>query len=257
MRTCSKCNLSYDDDKKFCKNCGNPLEENNSMITDRKVTIGQKVFISLTGLFFISFLSIHMTMNLFLIFDDSGNLFNFASHFVTTNPMIKIVESIIAIGLIIHIIWSVWIKLQNIKARPHYYYSGDKLLKRWESSHYMFILGGIVLIFLILHILNFWVKMKITGDPLLNGVVVDGVEMHNAYALVSNLFINHPLYDVIYMIGGIFVGLYIAYDFVSVFQTIGLSNINWIKRLKFVANIIGFVFAIGFSSIPLYFLIKF
>lgn len=32
MKTCKNCNLSFDDDKKFCKNCGNILEENNSII---------------------------------------------------------------------------------------------------------------------------------------------------------------------------------------------------------------------------------
>jgi succinate dehydrogenase / fumarate reductase cytochrome b subunit len=220
-------------------------------------SIGRKVFMSLTGLFLISFLFIHLTLNLFLIFDDSGNLFNQAAHFMATNPMIRIVEPILALGFIIHIIWSGWITLENMKARPQGYASGDKLLKWWEPSKNMFILGGMIFIFLILHILNFWVKMKITGDPLLNQANGTGEEMHNAYALVSNLFIHNPLYDIIYMIGGIFVGLHITHGFWSAFQTIGLSNINWMKRLKFVANLIGFVFAIGFSSIPLYFLIKF
>ncbi|MCX6237997.1 MAG: succinate dehydrogenase cytochrome b subunit [Bacteroidia bacterium] len=220
-------------------------------------SIGRKVFMSLTGLFLISFLLIHLTLNLFLIFDDSGNLFNQAAHFMATNPMIRIVEPILALGFIIHIIWSGWITLENMKARPQGYASGDKLLKWWEPSKNMFILGGMIFIFLVLHILNFWVKMKITGDPLLDQANGTGEEMHNAYALVSNLFINNPLYDIIYMIGGIFVGLHITHGFWSAFQTIGLSNINWMKRLKFVANLIGFVFAIGFSSIPLYFLIKF
>jgi len=198
-----------------------------------------------------------MTLNLFLIFDDSGNLFNFAAHFMATNPIIRIVEPILAMGFIIHIIWSGWISLENMKARPQGYDSGDKLLKWWEPSKNMFILGGMIFIFLVLHILNFWVKMKITGDPLLDQANGTGEEMHNAYALVSSLFIHNPLYDVIYMIGGIFVGLHITHGFWSAFQTIGLSNINWMKRLKFVANLIGIVLAIGFASIPLYFLIKF
>jgi succinate dehydrogenase / fumarate reductase cytochrome b subunit len=110
-----------------------------------------------------------------------------------------------------------------------------------------------VLIFLVLHIMNFWVKMKITGDPLLGS----DESMHNAYALVSALLKSNPVYDVIYIIGAILVGLHITHGFWSAFQTIGLSNIHWMKRLKFVATLIGFVFAIGFSSIPLYFLIKF
>ena len=168
-----------------------------------------------------------------------------------------IMEPLLALGFIIHIIWSGWITLENIKARPKGYASGDQLLKWWAPAKNMFILGGMIFIFLILHILNFWVKMKITGDPLLDQATGTGEDMHNAYALVSNLFMNHPLYDVIYMIGGIFVGLHITHGFWSAFQTIGLSNINWMNRLKFVANFIGFVFAIGFSSIPLYFLIKF
>ncbi len=220
-------------------------------------SIGRKVFMSLTGLFLISFLFVHLTLNLFLIFDNSGNLFNQAAHFMATNPIIKIVEPILALGFIIHIIWSGWITLENMKARPQGYASGDQLLKWWAPSKNMFILGAMILVFLVLHLFNFWVKIKFTGDPLLGQITVAGAEMENTYALVSNLFIHYPLYDLIYVLGGILVGLHISHGFWSAFQTIGLSNINWMKRLKYIANLIGIVFAVGFSSIPLYFLIKF
>jgi succinate dehydrogenase / fumarate reductase, cytochrome b subunit len=220
-------------------------------------SIGRKVFMSLTGLFLISFLSLHLTLNLLLIFDDSGILFNQAAHFMATNPMIKIMEPVLALGFIIHIIWAGWITLDNMRARPQGYASGDQLLKWWAPSKNMFILGGMILIFLILHIFNFWVKLKITGDPLLDKATGAGVEMHNTYALVSSLFINYPLYDVLYVIGGILVGLHLSHGFWSAFQTIGLSNINWMNRLKFLANLIGIIFAVGFSAIPIYFLLKF
>lgn len=220
-------------------------------------SIGRKVFMSLTGLFLISFLFIHLTLNLFLIFDDSGDLFNMAAHFMATNPIIKIMEPVLALGFIIHIIWSGWITLENMKARPIGYASGDQLLKWWAPSKNMFILGGMILIFLVLHLLNFYVKIKLTGDPLLTQVSIAGVEMENAYALVSTLFKTSLLYDIIYILGGIFVGLHISHGFWSSFQTIGLNNITWMKRLKFLAILIGFVFAIGFASIPLYFLVKF
>jgi len=220
-------------------------------------SIGRKVFMSLTGLFLISFLSLHLTLNLFLIFDDSGTLFNQAAHFMATNPVIKIMEPLLALGFIIHIIWAGWITLDNMKARPQKYASGDQLLKWWAPSKNMFILGGLILIFLVIHIVNFYVKMKITGDPLLDQPTGTGEQMHNGYALVSNLFINYPLYDLLYVLGGILVGLHITHGFWSAFQTIGLNNINWMNRLKFLANLIGIVFAIGFSAIPIYFLIKF
>ncbi len=219
-------------------------------------SIGRKFLMSITGLFLISFLCIHLTLNLFLTFDDTGTLFNLAANFMATNPFIRIMEPLLALGFIIHIIWSGWITLENMRARPQKYAYGDQLLSWWAPAKNMFILGFMVLIFLIIHISNFWIKMKLTGDPLLKDVVVDGVEMHNAYALVSNLFLSR-WYDLLYVAGGILIGLHISHGFWSAFQTIGFSNQIWLKRLKFLAIAIGIVFAAGFSYIPFYFMIKF
>jgi len=219
-------------------------------------SIGRKFLMSITGIFLISFLLIHLTLNLFLTFDDSGDLFNLAANFMATNPFIKIMEPVLALGFLVHIIWSALITLDNMKARPQKYEYGDQLLSWWAPAKNMFILGGMILIFLVIHVFNFWVRMKFTGDPLLAEVTVGGEEMHNAYALVRNLFLN-PWYDLLYMAGGILVGLHISHGFWSAFQTIGLSNQIWLKRLKFLAITIGVVFAAGFSYIPLYFMIKF
>ena len=219
-------------------------------------SIGRKFLMSITGLFLISFLCIHLTLNLFLTFDDSGQLFNLAAHFMATNPLIRIMEPILAIGFVVHIIWSGWITLENMRARPQKYAYGDQLLKWWEPAKNMFILGGMILIFLVIHITNFYIKMKWSGDPLLKEVMVGGVEMHNAYALVSNLFLSRA-YDLLYIAGGILVGLHISHGFWSAFQTIGFTNQIWLKRLKFLAVAVGILFAAGFSYIPIYFMIKF
>lgn len=32
MKKCTKCNLNYENDEKFCKSCGTPLTENNSIL---------------------------------------------------------------------------------------------------------------------------------------------------------------------------------------------------------------------------------
>ena len=219
-------------------------------------SIGRKFLMSITGLFLISFLCIHLTLNLFLTFDDSGQLFNLAAHFMATNPLIRIMEPILAIGFVVHIIWSGWITLENMRARPQKYAYGDQLLKWWEPAKNMFILGAMIMIFLMIHITNFYIKMKWTGDPLLKEVIVGGVEMHNAYALVSNLFLSR-VYDLLYITGGILVGLHIGHGFWSAFQTIGFTNQIWLKRLKFLAVAVGIIFAAGFSYIPIYFMIKF
>jgi succinate dehydrogenase / fumarate reductase, cytochrome b subunit len=200
-------------------------------------------------------------LNLLLIFDDSGDLFNIAAHFMATNPIIKIVEPILALGFIIHITWSVIITLQNMKARPVSYAKTSQSINSTWASRNMFILGSMLAIYLGIHLFNFWWKMKFAGDPLLGETTVMQagvpVVMENAYALVSALFKGSVLYCIIYIIGGWLLGLHISHGFWSAFQTIGFNNQIWRKRFFTLAQIIGWIFTIGFAVIPLYFMIKF
>ncbi|MBN1926113.1 MAG: succinate dehydrogenase cytochrome b subunit [Prolixibacteraceae bacterium] len=224
-------------------------------------SVGRKFLMSITGFFLIMFLLIHMSINLLLIFDDSGDLFNIAAHFMATNPFIKIIEPVLALGFAIHILWSIIITLQNMKARPVKYLKTNQAINSTWASRNMFILGAMLFVYIGIHLYNFWWKMKFTGDPLLEHITVMQagvpVEMENAYLLVSTLFKESVIYDIVYVIGGVLLGLHVSHGFWSAFQTIGLNNHVWRKRLFVLAQIIGAVFAIGFSVIPLYFLIKF
>jgi len=242
----------------FCKTIKTIFMSKGSFLT---ASVGRKFLMSLTGLFLIMFLLVHMSINLLLIFDDSGDLFNIAAHFMATNPLIKIIEPVLALRFVIHILWSVLITLQNIKARPVKYLQSQQGINSTWASRNMFILGAMLFIYIGIHLYNFWWKMKFAGDPLLEHITVmqagAPVEMENAYALVSNLFKESLVYDLIYIAGGILLGLHVSHGFWSAFQTIGLNNVVWRKRLFVLANIIGIIFALGFSVIPLYFLIKF
>ena len=219
-------------------------------------SIGKKVVMSLSGLFLISFLFVHLKLNLFLIFDNSGELFNVGANFMATNPVIKIVEPILALGFIIHIIWASVLTLQNQKARPVKYNQRNQSQNATWASRNMYILGAMVLIFLVIHLYNFWwnIKFPSLGTPLTEAVV-GGVEMEDTYALVAGLFKSSIVYCLLYIAGGILVGLHITHGFWSAFQSIGFSNDIWRKRLEWLAYFFAIVFAVGFSIIPLYFLL--
>lgn len=218
-------------------------------------SIGKKVVMSLSGLFLIVFLLVHLTLNLFLIFDDKGELFNMGAHFMATNPLIKIMEPILALGFIIHMLWAGVLTLQNMKARPIKYSVVRQAGNCTWASRNMFILGGTILTFLVLHIFNFWWKMKITGE--IGSTEVAGVEMHDAYTLVAGLFKGSVIYCGIYMVGALFLALHLTHGFWSAFQSIGFSNDIWRKRLGFVSYFFAIVIGAGFAIIPLYFMIKF
>ena len=217
-------------------------------------SIGRKFMMSITGLFLLVFITVHLGLNLLLVFDDSGELFNIGVHFMGTNPLIKIMEPILGLGFVVHIIWSIIITYQNWVARPVKYNKQNLSASSTWASRNMFILGGLVFVFLVIHVINFFYVMKFDSHSM-DTVLVNGTEMEDGYKLVSSLFIECKLYGVLYIIGAILLTLHLTHGFWSAFQTLGLNNSNWMNRLKLVANIFAIVVGIGFSIIPLYFML--
>lgn len=211
---------------------------------------------SVTGIFLMLFIAVHLTINLLLIFDDSGELFNKGAHFMATNPAVKIMEPILGLGFLIHIIWSFIISYQNWRARPVKYQKQDLSNASSWSSRNMLILGALVLVFLVVHLINFYWVIKFAPETM-QTATIGGIQMEDTYTLVASLFKSSILYDAIYVLGGILLGLHLTHGFWSAFHTLGLNNKNWQNRLQWVARVYAVVVAVGFSIIPLYFLIKF
>jgi len=216
-------------------------------------SIGKKLIMSISGLFLMMFLLVHLIVNLMLLVGN-GEAFNRAANFMATKPAIKIIEPILAIGFIIHILYASIITLLNRKTRPiGYINSSSNGVTSWASKN-MYILGGTILVFLILHLANFFWKIKFGEIPTLsydNGLT----HMEDAFSLVSGLFITYWWYDLIYVVGALILGFHLSHGFWAAFQTLGWNNMVWINRLETIAYIYALVIAIGFSIIPLYFLI--
>ena len=58
---------------------------------------------ALTGLFLISFLVIHATINAMIFYNDGGETFSHWGHFMGTNPIIRTLEIGLVAGFLIHI----------------------------------------------------------------------------------------------------------------------------------------------------------
>ena len=170
-------------------------------------SIGKKFIMSITGLFLILFLCVHLTVNLLLLV--SPEAFNAGCEFMAL-PVIKVIEPILALGFIIHIIWASVLTLQNQKARPTKYALRNQSQNCTWASRNMYILGALVLAFLALHICTIWYNFKF-GD------------ITDHYELVSSR-LEQPVYGIIYIIAAILLGLHLSHGFWSAFQTIGFSN---------------------------------
>lgn len=212
---------------------------------------------SISGIFLLLFILVHLTINLLLIFDDTGELYNQGAHFMVSNPVIRVIEPLLALGFIVHIVWALLISWTNWRARPVRYKKQDLTVSSSWASRNMLILGALILVFLVIHLVNFYWKIKFTGSPLLESGTGSGQGVHNTYALVGTLFKESIFYCFLYILGAILLGLHMTHGFWSAFQTIGISNKVWLGRLQGIARIYALLVALGFSVIPLYFMIKF
>lgn len=214
-------------------------------------SLGKKLIMSITGLFLMLFLLVHLGTNLLLMVGD-GEMYNKAAHLLTSTPLFKVIEIVLALGFIFHIIYATILTLKNQKTRPvKYAHSGSNHLTSWSSKN-MYILGFAIFAFLIVHLINFFLKIKFGEVPL---VSYDGgiTQMHNTFQLVSQFFVAYWWYNVIYIISAILLGLHLSHGFWSAFQTVGLNNKIWMRRLQVVSSIYAVIIGVGFTIIPLYF----
>ncbi|MBI4648824.1 MAG: succinate dehydrogenase cytochrome b subunit [Bacteroidia bacterium] len=210
-------------------------------------SIGKKVIMSLSGLFLLLFLAVHLSLNLLTLVGEET--YNTAAHFMATNPAMKVLEIVLALGFLLHIIYSLILTLQNMTARPVKYNVPIKgVSSSWESRN-MFILGLVILLALILHLINYYYKIKFT-DLIKSGEMTE-------YKLVTNLFTpEYWYYVVIYIVWFIALGLHVNHSLRSSFHTLGLNNKVWEVRLKFLGSLYALIVSIGFTIIPLYFLLS-
>ena len=215
-------------------------------------SIGKKLLMSLSGLFLLAFLLVHLTINSMILFDSTGDLFNRAAHFMSTNPIIKVVEPVLAIGFILHIIYALILTIHNLYTRP-VGYNRQKLghSSSWSSRN-MFVLGLVIFAFLVIHIANFFWKIKFTGHELLTDVTINGEHMENSFALVTTYFIDWWWIIIVYVIGAIALGLHLFHSIWSAFQTLGWSNSLWRRRLNRLGLVVSVIIAGGFAFIPLW-----
>ena len=194
---------------------------------------------AVTGLFLISFIALHLAVNLLTLV--SADAFNEASHFMGTNPFIQIMQYVLALGFILHIAMGIQLTMKNRQARPVAYAMNKPAENSSWSSRNMIVTGLLILLFLVLHIKDYFWEIKF-GD----------MSMQSDYELVTTLFQN-PLYTFIYLFSFILLGFHLDHGFQSAFQSVGANHYKYTPLIKLLGRIFSVIVAIGFSAISLYF----
>jgi len=212
-------------------------------------SIGQKIIMSLTGLFLISFLAVHLIGNLQLLIPDGGEAFNIYAKFMTTNPVIKTTSYLLYAGILLHAIQGILLWRKNMASRNSRYATQKFNEVSW-ASRYMGALGTIILIFLILHMWQFWFQMKIGALPLVSYEGYEGVK--NLYAPVAEAF-SQWYYVVFYVFAMVMIAFHLLHGFQSAFQTLGLNHKKYTPLIKAIGVVYSVAVPLGFAIIPIYF----
>ncbi|MDX1684388.1 MAG: succinate dehydrogenase cytochrome b subunit [Saprospiraceae bacterium] len=216
-------------------------------------SIGRKVIMSLTGLFLVTFLIVHLAGNLQLLYDDEGKAFNIYAHFMSTNAFIQFIAKGLYLFIILHTIQGLMIWSQNRSARSEKYAVTSREKSLWSSRH-MALLGTLVLAFLFLHMGDFWFKIKFDPEAWKGAMVAyDSIDyqVKDVYSKVELSFAQ-PWIVVAYLIGLVALAFHLQHGFQSAFQTLGLRHSKYTPTIKALGNLFAIILPVGFAIIPLY-----
>lgn len=179
-------------------------------------SIGKKLIMGITGLFLISFLIVHCGINSLIFFNDGGKAFNAGAEFMASNPFIRAMEIVLFIGLLIHIVQSLILTIDNRKARPiGYAVNNGNANSKWYSRS-MGLLGTLILMFLIIHLKHFWVVSRFTDHLSAEGEETLFHEMKEVF--------ENPLIVVLYVLAMVSLAYHLLHGFASAFQTMGWNH---------------------------------
>lgn len=202
--------------------------------------IFRKTILALTGLFICVFLTAHLGGNLLLLLPEEKArvMYNAYSHALRGNLFISIVAYVNYACILFHILYAILITRKNRASRSvSYQMNRNDENSSWTSQN-MMLLGSIIFCFIVLHMANFWFKVKIQGQE------------GDLYQMVVDLFKN-PIYLLIYVVAVFPLGLHLSHGVQSAFKTLGLYHKKYIRWMAKVSVAYAFVIGLGFGIIPI------
>lgn len=193
---------------------------------------------SITGICLVLFVTFHALMNGVALFWPSA--YNEVCLFLGANWYALIASAGLAVLFILHIIYALWLTVQNRKARGAERYDVTTRPKQVEwSSKNMLVLGLVVLAFLVFHLIQFWCKMQfaeICGFEVTDSARGDVSVPPAAGTYFLAMAFRQPLTLPIYLVAFIALWFHMTHGFWSMMQSIGWNNDTWMNRIKCIGN---------------------
>ena len=197
-------------------------------------SIGKKLMMAVTGLFFCTFLVGHLAGNL-TIYAGKDAFNAYAEHLHSLGPLVTAAELGLLVCAVIHIVTGLTLFYQNTTARGRRYAVNKKGGGRTIGSATMPYSGALLLVFVVVHLINFHF-----------------VDKSNAtiFQIVSEKFAN-PLWVVIYIAAMIVAAVHVRHGFWSAFQSLGANHPKYMPAIMVLSVLFSLAIAVGFGLLPI------
>ena len=211
-----------------------------ALISFYQSSIGKKWIVAITGLVLVGFVAGHLVGNLQIFLPNPEALNKYAAFLQGLGDLLWVIRGVLAACLVVHIVTTVLLRIQNAGARPQKY-AVDRPQAATISAKTMLISGSIVVCFLVFHLRHF----TIVGDPVLKPYK----EAHDCYSMVIKGF-QDPISTGFYLLGLFLLFGHLSHGIQSFIQTLGLRTRNFAATLNIASPILAGLLFLGYASIP-------
>lgn len=199
-------------------------------------SIGKKEIVAISGLAALGFLAVHLLGNTTIYFGRE-EFNNYAHHLHGFGALIYFAEAGLAAVFCVHIVFAIWVTLENWRARPIAYEAKAPKSRNTRYGSRLMIWSGLyMLAFIIIHLVNFRAHRE-------EAEIAD---------LVGRLFSN-PGWAVYYAVSMALVGFHLSHGIWSALHTLGLGmdNEGVKNRMQNVALGVSIVVGAAFGLMPI------
>lgn len=201
-------------------------------------SVGKKAVMAVTGLIMVAYLVTHVLANL-LVFQGPDKINAYSAFLHGTGGALWVARLVLLAALVLHIVAAVQLTLRRQAARPVGYAGGREPQVSTLASRTIRWGGGLILVFLVYHILHFTVGT-------VHRSFVDGNPYHN----VATGF-GSPLVVVFYELAMAAVGLHLYHGIWSSGRSLGVSSPSPRPLRRQLALALSVIVWGGFAAIPI------
>ncbi len=209
-----------------------------------KSSIGRKMIVAVTGFILLGFVIAHLLGNL-QIFLGAEWLNDYAQHLADLPLLLWPARIFLLLTLIVHIVTSLTLAIENKKARPTPYVF-KATVQASVASRTMVISGLLIFLFIAYHLLHF--TFGITNPEFFH--LLDSKGRHDVYSMVILSYQNYWI-SIVYILAMIVLYLHLSHGAPNFLQSLGLTNEKTLGRIGVIGNAVAWFLLIGNCSIPI------